>query len=237
MVAIYIFCPFICETHEPSLSLFSYNRGNTYGVAKDVKMVHVMAENGRPRSRALRWIADQKNENPDTPMVLATNYYGPSSLLGTRAAVRAMRQVIDAGVVVVAGTPYEENGACGLGRLKVWKEDFPEIITAAYTDCNATNLEFNEAIGGDLSCVDILAPGVDISAPVGRADDAYSSGGGTSTGLVAALVAGAAALYLEKDPDLTSADVLAAMVADATDGVVKGLDEGAPNKFLYTGNL
>jgi len=48
-------------------------------------------------------------------------------------------------------------------------------------------------------------------------------------------VAGAAALYLEKHPGSTPAEVRAAIVGVATPGVVTSAGEGSPNLLLFSG--
>jgi hypothetical protein len=50
-------------------------------------------------------------------------------------------------------------------------------------------------------------------------------------------VAGAAALYLSAHPTATPAQVRAAMVADATTGVVASRGTGSPSRLLYTGAI
>ena len=48
-------------------------------------------------------------------------------------------------------------------------------------------------------------------------------------------VTGAAALYLETNPAATPASVAAALINNATTGVVKSAGTGTPNRLLYTG--
>ncbi|HJP60969.1 MAG TPA: PKD domain-containing protein, partial [Gemmatimonadaceae bacterium] len=49
-------------------------------------------------------------------------------------------------------------------------------------------------------------------------------------------VTGAAALYLETNPTASPATVAAALINNATTGVVKNAGSGTPNRLLYTGN-
>jgi PKD repeat protein len=49
-------------------------------------------------------------------------------------------------------------------------------------------------------------------------------------------VTGAAALYLETNPTASPATVAAALINNATTGVVKSAGSGTPNRLLYTGS-
>ena len=53
--------------------------------------------------------------------------------------------------------------------------------------------------------------------------------------LAVAVTAGVVALYLEAHPDWTPDQIKAALLADATTGVVTGAGEGSPDRFLYVG--
>jgi len=57
----------------------------------------------------------------------------------------------------------------------------------------------------------------------------------SGTSMAAPHTAGAAAVMLSQNPALTPADVAAALVSNATPGVIAGASTGTPNRLLYTG--
>jgi hypothetical protein len=83
------------------------------------------------------------------------------------------------------------------------------------------------------SCVDLYAPGVGITSDYYTSTTATASMSGTS--MAAPHTTGAAAVLLSQNPGLAPADVAAALVSNATAGVITGATTGTPNRLLYTG--
>ena len=81
------------------------------------------------------------------------------------------------------------------------------------------------------SCVDILAPGVQIVSAAITSPTATSSKSGTS--MAAPHVAGVVANMLSNAPTLTPAQVATQLVATATKGTLIGLPTGTTNTLLY----
>jgi len=81
------------------------------------------------------------------------------------------------------------------------------------------------------SVLDLSAPGVSITSDWYSSNTATNTISGTS--MAAPHVTGAVALYLEANPTSTPAQVVSAMVANATSGVITSLPSGTPNKLLY----
>ncbi len=80
-------------------------------------------------------------------------------------------------------------------------------------------------------CVDILAPGADITSAWIDGDDAANTISGTS--MAAPHVAGVAALFLEANPEATPEEVADALTANALQDVVSETN-GSPNLLLNT---
>ena len=83
------------------------------------------------------------------------------------------------------------------------------------------------------TCVDILAPGVNVTS------DWYSGASATNTisgtSMATPHVTGAAAAYLSSNPTATPAQVATALVSNATLNAISGVNNGTPNRLLYTG--
>ena len=79
--------------------------------------------------------------------------------------------------------------------------------------------------------MDLYAPGTQILAAVNTDD--VTTARQTGTSMASAMVAGAAALYLQNNPSASPATVAQAIVSDALQGVVVNATAGTPNRFLH----
>ena len=203
--------------------------GALAGVAKDVTLysVRVLDCNGGGDMSGviagLDWVASQKATQPTTPMVVNMSL-GSTAL---QAMDDAVRRATQAGVVVVVAAGNESGDACNHSPARA-----PEAITVGATDWTDAVASFSNTG----RCVDLFAPGVSIRSSYFGADTLYATASGTS--MASPAVAGAAALYLERNPTATPATVAQALVSNATAGSLTGLRSTlAPNKLLYTGFL
>ena len=103
-----------------------------------------------------------------------------------------------------------------------------EAITVGATDINDNRASWSN-YG---NCVDIFAPGVDITSAWGTGDTATNTISGTS--MATPHVTGAAARYLATNPCASPAAVATALAANATSNVVVNPGTGSPNKLLST---
>jgi subtilisin family serine protease len=79
------------------------------------------------------------------------------------------------------------------------------------------------------SCVDVFAPGRDISS-------ARRGGGSTvlsGTSMASPHVAGVSALCLERNPGATPSEVASCVVESATRDKLTQIGDGSPNRLLY----
>jgi subtilisin family serine protease len=200
--------------------------GTRYGVAKKARLVAVRVLDCRGQGtsqgvgRGLQWVLD--HHQAGQPAVLNLSLGGaPSAALDQQ--VRAL--VKDGVVVVVAAGNGDASGraadACGTSpaRTRV-------AITVSATDRRDTKPVWAN-VG---KCVDLFAPGVDITSDWDTSDTATKTISGTS--MASPAVAGAAALYLGTHPSATPAQVRSAVVRAATTSVVRG-HGSAPDRLLH----
>ncbi len=107
----------------------------------------------------------------------------------------------------------------------------PRATTVAATAITDTRPSFSN-IG---PCVDVFAPGVNITSAWYTADNAYASAQGTS--MSAPHVTGAAALWRHRFPADNADAVHNALNANATPGVVINPGTGSPNLLLFMGMI
>jgi subtilisin family serine protease len=136
-----------------------------------------------------------------------------------RALDEAIGQSIRAGFVYVLS-------AGGVAKLDAYSpQRVAEAITVGSTDASDTAKQ-----GEYGPLLTLFAPGVGISGAGSASDTAEFTGDGDS--YAAPFVAGAVALYLEKHPQATPAEVKNALVAAATRDVVKNAG-AAPALLLH----
>jgi subtilisin family serine protease len=164
--------------------------------------------------------------NAIKPAVANMSLGGGASPTLDAAVVKSINAGITYGIAAGNGDIFG-NGvdACGTSPARV-----PAAITVGATqntDAKATFSNFG-------TCLDIFAPGVNITSAWGASSDTGTSTiSGTS--MATPHVVGAAALVLAANPTFTPAQVRDKLVADATSGVVTNPGSGSPNKLLFTG--
>ncbi|GBF94509.1 peptidase S8 [Raphidocelis subcapitata] len=196
---------------------------------------------------ALDWVA----ANARRPAVVTLSLGVPAGEWSAAMEHAVRSVVVNSGILVVVAAGNDRADACGVAPASVEEA----LTVAASNDPGKWRLGriLGGGGGGDGDgdtlyswgnagpCVDMLAPGVDIwgacasDARCGHATDAaYTWASGTS--MAVPHVAGAAALYLERNPRASPADVKAALIAAATEGAVSlesAAAQGTPNRLLY----
>ena len=198
--------------------------GATYGVAKGATLVpvRVLDCSGSGYNSdvvaGLDWIA--ANHVAGTPAVANLSLGGAAS----SAVDNAVQAVLADGVATVVAAGNSAVDACTGSPARV-----PGAVTVAASDSTDKQASFSN-FG---SCVDLYAPGVGITSDYYTSTTATASMSGTS--MASPHTAGAAAVLLSQNPALTPAEVAAALVSNATAGVVTGATAGTPNRLLFTG--
>ena len=198
--------------------------GATYGVAKSATLVpvRVLDCSGSGYNSdvvaGLDWIV--ANHAAGTPAVANLSLGGAAS----STVDSAIQAVLNDGVTTVVAAGNSAVDACTGSPARV-----PGAVTVAASDSGDKQASFSN-FG---SCVDLYAPGVGITSDYYTSTTATASMSGTS--MAAPHTTGAAAVLLSQNPGLAPADVAAALVSNATAGVITGATTGTPNRLLYTG--
>jgi aqualysin 1 len=198
--------------------------GTTYGVAKAVSLVavRVLDCNGSGSFSqviaGIDWVT--ANHQPGQPAVanmsLGGGYYAP---LNT-----AVSNSIADGVTYAVAAGNDNANACGYSPAST-----PNALTIGAT----TSSDARSSFSNWGSCLDLFAPGSGITSSYNCSDTCTAVLSGTS--MATPHTAGAAALYLQGNPGATPAQVSAAIINNATPGVVGNPGTGSPNRLLYTG--
>ncbi len=194
--------------------------GATYGVAKGATLhpLRVLDCNGVGYTSGVIAAIDWVTANHIKPAVANLSLSGNSST----ALDLAVRTSVAAGVVYVVAAGNLGIDACNASPARE-----ATAITVGATNSADQRASFSN-YG---ACLDLFAPGVNILSAWHTGDNAEQTVSGTS--MAAPHAAGAAALFLQKAPSASPADVADALIAAATEGVVSNAGSGSPDRLLY----
>lgn len=193
--------------------------GSTYGVAKQANVipVRVLNCNGSGSTSAVIAGIDWVAGNHQKPAVANMSLGGFTST----ALDTAVSNAVAAGVTMVVAAGNDNTNACNGSPNRV-----PEALTIGAT----TRQDQRSSFSNYGACVDLFAPGSDITSAWFQSDTQTSSIDGTS--MAAPHAAGAAALYLAANPSATPDAVNLALVNDATAGAISNPGSQSPNLLL-----
>ena len=197
--------------------------GTQYGVAKQatVHAVRVLNCGGSGAGSAviagIEWVA----ENAQYPAVVNLSLGGGAS----SAEDAAIRNLYQRGILPVVAAGNDNTDACTTSPARA-----PEAVTVASSD----SADRESSFSNHGTCVDIIAPGSSIRSAN------YSNNTGSTvlsgTSMAAPHVAGAAALLLGDTPGLSTADLTALLIGNATSNAIalSPANAGTPNLLLNT---
>ncbi len=206
--------------------------GATYGIAKGAKIWAGRVLNCVGSGQLSEVIAgiDWITGNGQRPAVVNMSLGGSEAQSVADAVENSITAGFNYAVAAGNGDPFFgfPQDACVVSPANA-----PSALTTGATDVTDNEGSFSN-YG---SCVDILAPGVDITSAWLTSDNATLTLSGTS--MATPHVTGAVALYLAAHPSATPAQVADAIRSNATPNtiVLNIFSElfGTANRFLYTG--
>ncbi|MEU4775689.1 S8 family peptidase [Micromonospora sp. NPDC023644] len=196
--------------------------GTRHGVAKEVQLRPVRVLDCAGSGTVSRVIAgvDWVTANAVRPAVALLALGGGAST----ALDAAVNRSIASGVTYAVTAGSSNTNACNFS---------PARVAAALTVAGTASTDARMPSGNYGSCLDLYAPGANITSTWHTGDTAAVTISGSS--MAAAHVAGCAALALSANPTWSPAQVAAYLVGRATTGVVTGVVSGTPNRLLYCG--
>ena len=206
--------------------------GTKYGVAKGVKLVgvRVLGCDGSGSTAGvvagIDWVTG--NHVAGTPAVANMSLGG-----GADAALdRAVNGAIADGVTFGVAAGNDGGFATDLLGASDACNGSPSRVPNALTVAATTNTDARASYSNRGPCVDIWAPGSNITSDWFTSTTATNTISGTS--MATPHVVGVAALYLASVGNRTPAQVASALIAGSTPGKVTGGGSNTPNRLLFT---
>ena len=190
--------------------------GATYGIAKSAKLygVRVLDCAGSGTNSGVIAGMDWVANNRVAPAAANMSLGGEAS----QAIDDAVQRMVNAGVTVVVAAGNENVNACNSS---------PARAVNAVTVGSTTKSDARSSFSNYGSCLDVFAPGSDITSAWYTGDAATNTISGTS--MASPHVAGAMALFEAQGRDAASW-----VVSTATQGAIKKNSRGTPNRLLFT---
>jgi subtilisin family serine protease len=151
------------------------------------------------------------------------------------AVQMAIKSLQDQGALVVAAAGNEN-----LDAANTEPANLPGVLAVGATDQSGARSQFAPppAASNYGATIDLWAPGSNVTTadwPGGANPDASARTVASGTSMAAPLVAGAAALLWQQNPNLIADQVQSALLARSTRHMLTGLGAGSGNRLLYVG--
>jgi subtilisin family serine protease len=195
--------------------------GTTYGLAKQVTLhaVRVLSCSGSGSNAGVIAGVDWVTQNHGSPAVANMSLGGGIST----ALDQAVANSISSGVSYAIAAGNSNANACNSS---------PARVASANTVGATTNTDARSSFSNFGTCVDIFAPGSNITSSWNTSDSATNTISGTS--MATPHVAGALALYLQTNPGASPATATQALINNSTPNKVTNPGTGSPNRLLFS---
>jgi len=195
----------------------------TYGVAPKVKLVgvKVLSCSGSGSYSGVIAGIEWVMKNAKKPATANMSLGGGKSV----SVNTAIKNLVASGVTTVVAAGNNDGDAC---------DKSPASELSAITVGSTNRRDMRSPFSNWGKCVDIFAPGSDITAPWIGNNDATITISGTS--MASPHVCGGVALYLGKDPSLSPSDVADMLLKESIADTINDVRTGSPNQFLYVGS-
>ncbi|PWW67014.1 S8 family peptidase [Actinokineospora spheciospongiae] len=198
----------------------------TYGVAKKVKIVAVRVLDCQSSGQwsqiigGFDWVAANAGANS----VMTASLGGSAN----SSVDDAVAKVVQKGITSTIAAGNNNGDACQTSPART-----PSAITVGASDNADKRSLWSNGQGSNYgNCVDLFAPGTNITSTLQNGSSGQMSG----TSMATPHVAGAAALYLTAKPGSTPSQVTQALLAAATPDKVSD-PKGSPNRLLHVKDL
>jgi subtilisin family serine protease len=198
--------------------------GARWGVAKAVKLrgVRVLDCNGSGSNASviagMNWVAN----NAVKPAVANMSLGGGLNSTVNNAATN----MVNRGITVAVAAGNSNANACNYS---------PAAASGVLTVAASTNTDAKASFSNYGSCVELYAPGQNITSTWIGSTSATNTISGTS--MASPHVAGVAALYLGANPSAAPSTVNNWIITNSISGVISGNPAGTPNRLLRKGSL
>ncbi|MFC5849111.1 S8 family peptidase [Deinococcus petrolearius] len=198
----------------------------TWGVAKSAQLVAVKVldcDGSGTNSGVINGVNWALSNKGSATAVANMSLGGPAST----AVDDAVNNAGSRGLVMVVAAGNENQNACNVSPARASGSGVITVGATTRSDARASYSNYG-------SCVDLFAPGSDITSTWIGSTTATNTISGTS--MATPHVAGAVALLLQGNTGISASSARTTVLNNTTNGVVSG-ENGSPDKLLYTLNF
>ncbi|RJF72845.1 S8 family peptidase [Deinococcus cavernae] len=191
----------------------------TYGVAKGIRLiaVKVLGCDGYGANSGIiggiNWAASNRN-GPAVANISITGGY-------SQAVNDSVNSAVNSGLIIAIAAGNNGDNACNYS---------PASADNGINVGNVTSSDTRNSSSNYGACLDLFAPGTNITSTSASGGTTVMSG----TSMATPHVAGVIALYLSANPNAGFSSVKSALLGSATTNILGSIGSGSPNRMLYS---